>query len=57
VKINPKFLRPATNTVLVGDTSRARNAFGFDPKVKFKELVKLMVEADLEDLQKNAQPK
>ena len=57
VKINPKFLRPATNTVLVGDTSKARNAFGFDPKVKFKELVKLMVEADLEDLQKNAQPK
>jgi len=55
VRINPKFLRPASNTVLVGDISKARAAFGFDPKTKFKDLVKLMVEADLEDL-KNAPP-
>ncbi|MBI4085864.1 MAG: GDP-mannose 4,6-dehydratase [Candidatus Liptonbacteria bacterium] len=54
VKINPKFLRPAQNTALVGDISRAQNAFGFSPKIKFKELVKLMVEADLADLQKKS---
>ena len=40
--------RPTKTGVLIGDTSKARAAFGFEPKVKFKELVKLMVEADLE---------
>lgn len=55
VKINPKFLRPATNTVLVGDISKAKRAFGFNPKIKFKELVKLMVESDLKNLKE--QPK
>jgi GDPmannose 4,6-dehydratase len=39
--------RPTKTGVLVGDTSKARTSFGFEPKVKFKELVKLMVEADL----------
>jgi GDPmannose 4,6-dehydratase len=39
--------RPTKTGVLIGDTTKARNAFGFEPKVKFKELVKLMVEADL----------
>ncbi len=53
VKINPKFLRPAQNTVLIGDISKAKKAFGFNPKIKFKELAKLMVEADIEDLAKN----
>jgi len=33
--------------VLVGDGSKARKAFGFEPKVRFDELVRLMVEADL----------
>ncbi len=40
--------RPTKTGVLIGDTTKARNAFGFEPKVKFKELVKLMVEADLQ---------
>jgi len=40
--------RPTKTGVLIGDTSKARTSFGFEPKVKFKELVKLMVEADLE---------
>lgn len=52
VKINPKFLRPASNTVLVGDISKAKKAFGFDPKVKFKELIKLMIENDLAEARK-----
>ncbi len=52
VVINPKFLRPAQNTVLIGNISKARTAFGFDPKVKFKELVKLMVENDLVEAKK-----
>lgn len=51
VTVNPKFLRPAANTELRGDIAKARAAFGFNPKVKFKELVKLMVEVDFKDLQ------
>ena len=40
-------LRPTKTSLLIGDTTKARNEFGFDPKVKFKQLVKLMVESDL----------
>jgi len=40
--------RPTKTSALVGDTTRARKAFGFEPKVRFKELVKIMVDADLE---------
>jgi GDPmannose 4,6-dehydratase len=47
VKTDARLLRPASTTVLVGDASKARKAFGFEPKVRFDELVRLMVEADL----------
>lgn len=40
-------MRPTKTGVLVGDTGKALKCFGFEPKVKFKELVRLMVEADL----------
>lgn len=40
-------IRPTKTSALVGDISKARQRFGFDPEVKFKELVRLMVEADL----------
>ena len=39
-------IRPTKTSTLVGDISKARQRFGFDPKVKFRELVRLMVEAD-----------
>ncbi len=48
VVTDPKLLRPTKTSTLTGDISKAKKAFRFDPKVKFKELVKLMVEADLE---------
>jgi GDPmannose 4,6-dehydratase len=51
---DPSLFRPASNTVLIGDISKAREAFGFEPKVKFKELVKMMVEADLEGARQNS---
>ena len=47
-----KLLRPANTSVLIGDISKAKNAFGFEPKVKFKDLVKIMVEADLQAIKK-----
>jgi len=40
--------RPTKTGVLIGDTNKAREKFGFNPKVKFKQLVKIMVDADLQ---------
>lgn len=47
LETSAKFMRPTKTSTLIGDIRKARNAFGFEPKVRFKELVKLMVEADL----------
>jgi GDPmannose 4,6-dehydratase len=48
VELDPRYLRPAEVDTLVGDSSRAEIELGWQPKVKFKELVRIMVEADLE---------
>ena len=48
VKVDPKYFRPAEVDLLLGDPSRAKSRLGWEPKVTFKELVRLMVEADLE---------
>jgi GDPmannose 4,6-dehydratase len=48
VKINPKFFRPGEVDLLIGDYSLAKQTFGWEPKVKFKELVEIMVQRDLE---------
>lgn len=48
VVTDPNLLRPAKTSSLVGDITKAQKTFGFNPKVKFEALVKLMVEADLE---------
>ena len=47
VELDPKYLRPAEVDLLVGDASKARRELGWSPKVTFKELVRLMVEADV----------
>ncbi|OGC04125.1 GDP-mannose 4,6-dehydratase [candidate division WOR-1 bacterium RIFOXYA12_FULL_43_27] len=52
VVTDQKLLRPTKTSSLVGDITKARKTFGFDPKFKIDKLVKLMVEADLE---KNAE--
>lgn len=51
VVIDPKFVRPAEVQLLLGDSSKAKRELGWEPKVHFKELVKMMVEADLERLE------
>jgi GDPmannose 4,6-dehydratase len=43
-------LRAARNTVLQADVSKARRVFGFNPKVKYKELIKIMMDHDLKDV-------
>jgi GDPmannose 4,6-dehydratase len=47
VEINPRYFRPAEVDVLLGDYSKAKKKLGWKPAVKFKELVKIMVEHDL----------
>jgi GDPmannose 4,6-dehydratase len=48
VKSDPEFLRPAEVDHLVGDAAKAREQLGWQPRISFKELVELMVDADLE---------
>jgi GDPmannose 4,6-dehydratase len=48
VQIDPRYYRPAEIDVLVGDASKAREALGWSPTVSFEELVRLLVDADLE---------
>ncbi len=47
VRFDPRYERPAEVDLLIGDPSKAKEKLGWEPKVKFKELVRLMVEADL----------
>jgi GDPmannose 4,6-dehydratase len=48
VEIDPRYLRPTEVDLLLGDSSKAHNDLGWKPRVGFKELVRIMVEADLE---------
>ena len=50
VKIDSRFVRPAEVDTLLADASRARKELGWTPKVSFEQLVKLMVDADVERL-------
>jgi len=45
---DPRFMRPAEVDLLVGDYSKARRVLGWEPTVTFRELVRMMVDADLE---------
>lgn len=49
---DPKFYRPAEVDLLVGDPSKAGEKLGWEPSVSFRELVRLMVKADLEAWQR-----
>jgi GDPmannose 4,6-dehydratase len=47
VELDPKYLRPAEVDLLIGDASKAKRVLGWEPKVSFRELVRLMVDADV----------
>lgn len=47
VKIDPKYYRPTEVDLLIGDASKAKKKLGWEPKVRFKELATMMVDADL----------
>jgi GDPmannose 4,6-dehydratase len=55
VEIDPRYFRPAEVELLIGDASKAKRKLGWEPKTKFAELVKLMVDADIELLRKHRQ--
>lgn len=52
VKVSPKFYRPAEVDYLLANPAKAKKVLGWTPKTKFKELVKMMVESDLDRLKK-----
>ena len=54
VKTDPAFLRPAEVDHLVGDAAKAREQLGWEPRVSFRELVEMMVDADLARLSRTA---
>lgn len=53
VIVDKALFRPADVHVLLADSRRARKVLGWKPKVKFPELVRMMVESDLEQVRKN----
>lgn len=50
VEIDPQYYRPAEVNVLVADTRKAKKVLGWKPKTKFKDLIKIMVNADIKSL-------
>lgn len=52
VEFDPRYLRPAEVDYLLGDPSKARDTLGWKPRVSFEELVKMMVDHDLEMAQR-----
>src|SRR5206468_1508621 len=47
VAIDERYYRPAEVDMLIGDPSKAKRQLGWEPKIKFQDLVKLMVDADV----------
>ncbi len=50
IEINPRYFRPAEVEILSGDAKKAREKLGWQPKIKFKDLVRIMVDADFRAL-------
>src|SRR5258705_9298422 len=53
VEIDPRYFRPAEVDLLIGDYSKAKRQLGWEPKTKFVELVKLMVDGDMDLLRRH----
>jgi len=52
VELDPQYYRPAEVDLLVGDASRAKKKLGWEPKTTFRDLVRLMVDADIEHIRR-----
>ncbi len=53
VVVDPKYYRPAEVDLLIGDASKAGRVLGWEPQVNFEQLVRMMVDADLQSLRNN----
>lgn len=53
LEIDPRYFRPTEVDLLLGDPSKAKQKLGWEPKVTFQKLVKMMVEKDLEAAKKD----
>lgn len=53
IKIDPKYFRPAEVDFLLGDSTKARTTLNWEPKIKFEQLVKEMVESDIALMKSN----
>jgi GDPmannose 4,6-dehydratase len=51
VEVDPHYFRPAEVDYLCADASKARRILGWEPTVTFKELVRIMIEADIKELE------
>jgi GDPmannose 4,6-dehydratase len=51
VRVDPRYYRPAEVDDLRGDSAKARRVLGWEPKTTFEELVRIMVEADMQLLE------
>jgi GDPmannose 4,6-dehydratase len=53
VEIDPRYYRPAEVELLIGDYSKARKQLEWEPKTKFEDLTRLMVDADIDLLRRH----
>lgn len=53
---DPRFVRPAEVNLLIGDASKAKEVLGWEPEVKFEQLIETMVKADLDDIRWRHRP-
>lgn len=54
VKVNPRYFRPAEVELLIGDPAKAKRDLGWEPRVRFHELVNIMADADWQLAKKEA---
>ncbi|MFZ1728683.1 MAG: GDP-mannose 4,6-dehydratase [Bacteroidota bacterium] len=52
VEVSPHYYRPTEVDILIGDPSKAKAKLGWEPRVKFEELVRIMAAADLEKVKR-----
>jgi GDPmannose 4,6-dehydratase len=57
VEIDPRFMRPAEVEHLIGDPAKAREKLGWEPRTSFAEMIKLMVDSDIEQLSRGVPQK
>jgi GDPmannose 4,6-dehydratase len=51
VEVDPRYFRPAEVDYLCADASKARRTLGWEPAVAFPELVRIMVQADMKNVE------